>query len=60
MLALAFGHWREALRLNALFPVALAMVAVLAWPGPARNRVWQGGMALFAAYGVCRVFFPGM
>lgn len=60
MVAIAAGHWADALRLNALTPLALLMVAVLFHAGAVRQRVWQGGVVLFAAYGVCRVFFPGL
>jgi hypothetical protein len=58
MVAMAAGHWADALRFNALTPVALLMVVVLFRAGAVRQRVWQGGLALFAVYGVCRVFFP--
>jgi hypothetical protein len=60
MLALAAGHWDAALRFNALTPVALVMAATLFRPGPLRARVWRAGLALFAAYGICRVFYPGV
>ena len=60
LFALAAGHWRNALHLNALTPVAVAMLLTLAVRGPVRTRVWQAGLALFAAYGVCRVFFPAV
>jgi hypothetical protein len=57
MFALAGGRWSDALHLNALTPLALAMMLVLFWRNPLRARVWQAGLALFAVYGVCRVFF---
>jgi hypothetical protein len=58
LFALAGGEWGDALRLNALTPVALLMLATLFWQSPVRGRLWEGGLALFAFYGVCRAFFP--
>lgn len=60
MLALLAGRWSDALRLNALTPLAVAMILALVWRGPLRTRLWQAGLALFALYGVCRVFFPAI
>jgi hypothetical protein len=56
--ALAHGHFVEASRLNALTPLAFAMLFSLFWRGPARDRLWRGGALAFAVYGAGRVFFP--
>ena len=56
--ALAKGRWGEAIHLNALSPLALAMLLVLPWPGRFRARLWSAGLALFALYGLGRVFLP--
>ncbi|HVN03122.1 MAG TPA: DUF2752 domain-containing protein [Bryobacteraceae bacterium] len=55
LFALAKGHWREALRFNALSPLGLLMLFALFWNGRARAWLWTGGAAAFAAYGVFRV-----
>ncbi len=55
MLALARGHWREAIRYNALSPLGAAMLATLFWDHPLRGRLWTVGIAAFGVYGVWRV-----
>lgn len=55
LFALAKGHWTEALRFHALTPLALAMLLALLWNGPATRRLWTGGFAAFAVYGVWRI-----
>ena len=55
MLALAHGDWRAALRLNALTPVALAMLATLFWNHRWRARLWTAGIWAFGGYGIWRV-----
>lgn len=55
MFALVKGEWREALRYNALSPLAVAMLATLFWRHPWRGRLWSAGIAAFGAYGVWRV-----
>ena len=58
--ALAKGHWSQAVGFNALSPVGFLMLAALFWNGPLRARLWSGGIAAFAVYGVCRVFVSGV
>ncbi|HYW43384.1 MAG TPA: DUF2752 domain-containing protein [Bryobacteraceae bacterium] len=53
--ALAKGHWREAVRFNALSPLGLAMLFSLFWDNPLRRRLWTAGIAAFAIYGVFRI-----
>jgi hypothetical protein len=53
--ALVKCHWSEAIRLNALTPLALAMLLALFWRGRFTARLWSAGMAAFAVYGVWRV-----
>jgi len=53
--ALMKGHWTEALRLNALTPLALAMLLALFWRGRWTARLWSTGIVAFAAYGVYRI-----
>jgi hypothetical protein len=53
--ALAKGHLAEALRLNALTPLGLAMLVALFWRGRWTARLWSAGVAAFAIYGVWRV-----
>jgi len=55
LFALAKGHWAEALRLNALTPVGLAMLLALFWRGRWTARMWSAGVAAFAVYGVWRI-----
>jgi hypothetical protein len=58
--SLAKGHWREAVGLNALTP--LAFVTLLGAFGGIRfpRWAWTGGAAAFAAYGIARFFVPGI
>jgi hypothetical protein len=58
--ALAKGHWREAIRFNALSPLAFAMLFALPWNGRVRGRLWTAGLAAFAVYGVCRAVLPAI
>jgi len=53
--AIAKGHWAEAIRLNALTPLALVMLLALFWRGQWTSRLWSAGIAAFAIYGVWRV-----
>ena len=53
--ALARGHWSQAIHFNALAPLALLLVLSLFWKTAWRARLWQGGLAAFAVYGVFRV-----
>jgi hypothetical protein len=57
LFALAQGRWREAMYLNALGPLALVMLLSLFWPGAYRSRLWSAGLAVFAVYGLGRIFF---
>ncbi|MBZ5624813.1 MAG: DUF2752 domain-containing protein [Acidobacteriia bacterium] len=59
MFALAKGHWGEAIGFNVLSPLGLVMLFGLFWDGPVRGRLWTGGIAGFAAYGVVRIFIAG-
>lgn len=55
--ALAKGHLAEALRWNALSPLAVIMLAGLLW-SPARvARLWMPCAAAFGVYGVWRALF---
>ena len=56
MFALAKGHWREALALHALSPVAAVVVGGVVWGYNWPSRVWIAVAALFGAYGVWRMF----
>ena len=58
--ALAKGHWTQAVHLNALSPLGLAMLFGLFGSGLPRARLWSAGLAAFAAYGVCRIFLPAI
>jgi hypothetical protein len=49
------GHWVQAMRLNALTPLGLAMLLGLFWRGRWTARLWSAGIAAFAVYGVWRV-----
>ena len=60
LFALAKGHWCDAIRLNGLSPLALAMLFALPWNGRVRGRLWTAGLAAFAVYGVCRVVVPAI
>ncbi len=53
--ALAKGQVADAIRLNALTPLALAMLLALFWRGPRTARLWSAGIAAFAVYGVWRL-----
>lgn len=55
--ALGKGHCREAMRLNALSPLGLAMLFGLFWNGPLVGRLWSFGMVAFGVYGVFRIFY---
>ena len=56
--ALAKGHFGQAIAFNALSPLAFLMLGSLLWDSPWRARLWAGGLADFALYGVCRIFVP--
>ena len=58
LFALAKGHWREALHLNALSPLGFVMLFSLFWKFPARAGLWTAGLATFAAYGIWRLLVP--
>jgi hypothetical protein len=58
MFALAKGHWSQAIRYNALSPLAFAMLAGLFWNRPIRSRLWMPAAAAFAVYGICRIVLP--
>jgi hypothetical protein len=55
LFALAKGHVMEAIHFNALSPLGFMMLLTLLWNFPARGRLWAGGIAAFAIYGVCRI-----
>lgn len=55
MLAMGRGHWREAIRYNALSPLGAAMLATLFWNHPLRGKLWTAGTVAFGVYGVWRV-----
>jgi len=59
LFALAKGHWTEALGFNLLSPLAFVMLFALFWNGRLRGRLWTGGLAAFAVYGVWRAVAPG-
>ena len=56
MFALGKGHFREALRWNALSPLAAALVVGAIWNSPRMARVWTPSLLVFAGYGVVRLF----
>ena len=56
MFALAKGHLAEAIRFNALAPLAFAMIFSLFWNARMAARIWPVGIGAFAAYGVWRLF----
>ena len=60
LFALAKGHWADALHFNALSPLAFAMLFALFWSSPVRARLWKGGVAAFAVYGVLRIWLPAV
>ncbi len=53
--ALAKGHWGDAIRFHALAPLGFVMLFSLFWSAPWRARLWTGGVAALALYGVWRV-----
>lgn len=55
LFAMAKGRWAEALRFNALAPLAAAMLLSLLWRRPWVGRFWTAGIASFAIYGVWRL-----
>jgi Protein of unknown function (DUF2752) len=55
LFALGKGHWREALHLNALSPIAAAMVVGVLWGRPMPARFWTPCLAVFGVYGIWRV-----
>jgi hypothetical protein len=55
LFALAKGHVGEAIHFNALSPLGFVMLSSLLWNGPARGRLWAGGIAAFGVYGAYRV-----
>jgi hypothetical protein len=57
VIALAKGHWSEALHWHALSPLAVAMLAGLLWNPPRVARLWMPCAALFGVYGVWRIVF---
>jgi hypothetical protein len=58
MFAIAKGHMAQAMHFNALSPLAALMLLSLFSKGPFRDRLWTGGLAAFAIYGVYRIFSP--
>ena len=56
LFALAKGRWTEAVRFNALSPLAFVMLFTLFWNGRLRQRTWGAGVTAFAVYGLWRVF----
>ena len=55
LFALGKGNWREAMRLNALSPLGLAMLLASFWDSSLRNRLWGAGVGAFAVYGTLRL-----
>lgn len=60
LFALAHGRWADAIRFNALAPLAFALLFTLFLKWPMRDRLWRAGALAFAVYGAGRVFFPAM
>jgi hypothetical protein len=56
MFALAKGHWREALGLHALSPLAALILAGMIWNRPAWANWWLPCGAAFVLYGALRIF----
>jgi hypothetical protein len=54
LFALARGRWGEALRYNALAPLAAAMLLALLCRRRWVARLWTAGLVMFAVYGVWR------
>jgi hypothetical protein len=55
LFALAKGHWREAIALHALSPVAALMLVTLVWDRSTWSRCWLPCTLAFAAYGAWRI-----
>lgn len=55
MFALAKGHWREAIALHALSPVAAIMLAGLVWNRTWWTRFWLPCVIVFGVYGAWRM-----
>ncbi len=60
LFSLAKGRWHQALGFNALSPLAFLMLFSLFSTGRGRARLWAGGVAAFGAYGIARLFLPGV
>ena len=60
LFSLAKGRWHDAVAFNALTPLGSAMIVSLCWDFRWRRRLWSGGIAAFAVYGVARIFLPGI
>jgi hypothetical protein len=56
MIALAKGHWHEAIAFHALSPLAAAMLGALVWDRPIAGRIWLACGAAFGVYGLWRMF----
>jgi hypothetical protein len=54
LFALAKGRWTDALRFNALAPLAATMLASLLWRHRWVARLWTAGITAFVIYGVAR------
>jgi Protein of unknown function (DUF2752) len=59
LFSLAKGRWHDAVAFNALTPLGFAMLFSLCWEFRWRGRLWGGGAAAFAAYGVVRILLAG-
>ena len=57
VVALANGHWAEAVHWHALSPLAVVMLAALLWNPPRLARLWMPCFAAFGVYGVWRMVF---
>ena len=57
LFALAKGHMREAIRFHALSPLAVLIVGAVVWDRPLGTRFWLSCGALFAGYGIWRMFW---
>jgi hypothetical protein len=55
--ALAKGHAGEAIRLNALSPLAILMIGGTWWSAPRMARWWMPCLAAFGVYGLWRIIF---
>ena len=56
MFALAKGHIRDAVRFHALSPLAAIIAAAVICNRPPSRRVWIPVAALFAIYGILRLW----